>query len=209
MTRLRVLPCGDTALLVEVPSLAEAMALHAALTEADLPGVVELVPGARTVLVRFDARRVSAGEVGRRVGEVPVGPGVPAPAGAEGVVEIAVRYDGPELEEVGAVTGLGPRGVVDVHTGALWRVAFSGFAPGFAYLTAGDERLRVPRRETPRTSVPAGAVGLAGEFTGVYPRPSPGGWQLIGRTDVVVWDLDRDPPALLRPGAQVRFRERR
>ena len=91
------------------------------------------------------------------------------------------------------------------HTGPPWRVAFGGFAPGFAYLIGGDPRLRVPRRDRPRPSVPAGAVGLAGEFSGVYPRSSPGGWQLIGTTEAVLWDVDRDPPALLRPGATVRF----
>jgi KipI family sensor histidine kinase inhibitor len=106
---------------------------------------------------------------------------------------------------VGWLTGLGVDEVVEAHTGTEWRVAFGGFAPGFAYLVGGDERLRVPRRDTPRTKVPAGAVGLAGEFSGVYPRASPGGWQLIGRTDLPMWDLDRDPPALLSAGATVRF----
>ena len=96
--------------------------------------------------------------------------------------------------------------VVAAHTGTSWRIAFGGFAPGFAYLTGGDPRLQVPRRDEPRTTVPAGAVGLAGEYSGVYPRPSPGGWQLIGRTDAVLWDAERDPPALLMPGGTVRFR---
>ena len=90
--------------------------------------------------------------------------------------------------------------VVAAHTAAPLRVGFGGFAPGFAYLVGGDERLHVPRRAEPRTKVPAGSVGLAGEFSGVYPRESPGGWQLIGRTDAVLWDVDRDPPALLIPG---------
>ena len=91
--------------------------------------------------------------------------------------------------------------MVAAHTGTPWRVAFGGFAPGFAYLVGGDARLQVPRRDSPRTKVPAGAVGLAGEFSGVYPRESPGGWQLIGTTTVAMWDLDRDPPALLAAGA--------
>jgi KipI family sensor histidine kinase inhibitor len=95
--------------------------------------------------------------------------------------------------------------VVAAHTGTAWRVAFGGFAPGFAYLVGGDPRLRVPRRGRPRTKVPAGAVGLAAEFSGVYPRESPGGWQLIGHTEVAMWDVDRDPPALLHAGATVRF----
>jgi KipI family sensor histidine kinase inhibitor len=118
-------------------------------------------------------------------------------------VEIEVVYDGPDLDEVGTLTGLGADGVVAAHTGTPWRVAFGGFAPGFAYLAGGDPRLEVTRRSKPRTSVPAGSVGLAGEFSGIYPRSSPGGWQLIGRTDAVLWDLDRG--ALLQPGSTVRF----
>jgi KipI family sensor histidine kinase inhibitor len=97
--------------------------------------------------------------------------------------------------------------VVARHTGSEWTVAFAGFAPGFGYLTGGDPRLEVPRRETPRTRIPAGSVGLAGRFAGVYPHDSPGGWQLIGSTTLRVWDLDRDPPALLAPGVRVRFEE--
>ena len=119
--------------------------------------------------------------------------------------EIVVRYDGPDLDEVARLTGLTHAEVVAAHTGTPWRVAFGGFAPGFAYLVDGDPRLHVPRRERPRPSVPSGSVGLAGEFSGVYPRSSPGGWQLLGTTDAVLWDVDRDPPALLGPGATVRF----
>ena len=120
-----------------------------------------------------------------------------------------MTYDGPDLAEVARLTGLDEDEVVAAHTGTPWRIAFGGFAPGFAYLTGGDERLRVPRRDEPRTTVPAGAVGLAGEFSGVYPRSSPGGWQLIGSTDALLWDPDRDPPALLLPGGSVRFVEAR
>ena len=129
----------------------------------------------------------------------------PDPAPTSHEVEIAVRYDGPDLDDVAHHTGLTPAEVVAAHTGTPWRVAFGGFAPGFAYLVGGDPRLRVPRRDRPRASVPAGAVGLAGEFSGVYPRTSPGGWQLVGTTEAVLWDADRHPPALLGPGATVRF----
>lgn len=123
------------------------------------------------------------------------------------VVEVPVEYSGPDLEEVGRLTGLTPAKVVAAHTGTPWQVAFSGFAPGFPYLVGGDPRLNVPRRSEPRTAVPAGAVGLAGHFSGIYPRESPGGWQLLGTTPLTLWDTDRTPPALLQPGMVVQFRE--
>jgi KipI family sensor histidine kinase inhibitor len=106
---------------------------------------------------------------------------------------------------VSELTALAPHEVVVAHTQTPWRVAFAGFAPGFAYLAGGDSRLRVPRRSEPRTTVPAGSVGLAGEFSAVYPRASPGGWQLLGHTDATLWDVERQPPALLQPGSAVRF----
>jgi KipI family sensor histidine kinase inhibitor len=126
---------------------------------------------------------------------------------SEGTIEIPVRYDGPDLTAVAEHTGLSTQEIIAAHTGTDWRVAFGGFAPGFAYLSWGDPRLTVPRREEPRTSVAAGSVGLAGDYSAIYPRSSPGGWQLIGHTDVVVFDADRDPPALLQPGMSVRFVE--
>jgi KipI family sensor histidine kinase inhibitor len=121
------------------------------------------------------------------------------------LVEIAVTYDGPDLGVVVAATGLSETEVVRRHLAGAYIVAFCGFAPGFAYLAGGDPRLRVARRETPRTKVAGGSVGLAGEFCGIYPRDSPGGWQIIGHTTAPLWSLDRDPPALLTPGARVRF----
>jgi len=127
-------------------------------------------------------------------------------------IEIDVVYDGADLDEVARLTGMTPDQVVAAHTGTLWQVGFGGFAPGFAYLVGGDERLNVPRQSEPRTRVPAGSVALAGEFSGVYPRESPGGWQLIGRVSDnsadsrPLWDVDRDPPALLTPGMWVQFR---
>jgi KipI family sensor histidine kinase inhibitor len=127
------------------------------------------------------------------------------PDGPAAVVEIQVRYEGPDLAEVAAITGLTTAEVIAAHTGQPWRCAFAGFAPGFCYLTGGDPRLDVPRRHESRTSVPAGSVALAGGFSAVYPRESPGGWQLIGSTDAVLWDVDRQPPALLQSGGWVRF----
>jgi KipI family sensor histidine kinase inhibitor len=144
------------------------------------------------------------GEVARAVRRATPRPGTRPHAGD---VEVPVTYDGEDLAEVGELTGLGERGVVEAHTAQEWTVAFCGFSPGFGYLVGTDDRLHVPRRSTPRTRVPAGAVALAGEFAGVYPRESPGGWQLIGHTGLRAWDIDRDPPALLLPGVRVRFVE--
>ena len=199
---MKVLPFGDAALLAEVDGLAEVLALAAAVRAAQPTGVLDVVPAARTVLLTV-APGTDLGALRRAVLELPVDPAM-APEGE--TVEIAVTYDGPDLAEVARLTGLDEDEVVAAHTGTPWRIAFGGFAPGFAYLTGGDERLRVPRRDEPRTTVPVGAVGLAGEFSGVYPRSSPGGWQLIGSTDAPLWDPDRDPPALLLPGGTVRFR---
>jgi KipI family sensor histidine kinase inhibitor len=213
----RVLPCGERALLVEVGSLDDVLALRHELWEVERPaGLVDAVPGARSLLLVADTAAgfaAMSSAVARTVRDLPrPGVGDPSPtrrAATQGAppaaVEIAVRYDGPDLDEVARLTGLSTAGVVAAHTGTPWQVGFGGFAPGFAYLVGGDPRLRVARRPSPRAAVPAGSVGLAGEFSGIYPRASPGGWQLIGRTDAVLWDLDRDPPALLQPGALVRF----
>lgn len=213
-----VLPCGDRAVLVQVDDLDGVLRIDAVLRELAQSGaapwdrLVDVVPAARTVLVTVPGARDlpavarSLPDVVRRALREGEGD---EPAAADGddahVVEIPVTYDGPDLEEVAALTSLPPDEVVAAHVGGLWRVAFGGFAPGFAYLSGGDPRLDVPRRAQPRTTVPPGAVGLAGPFSGVYPRSSPGGWQLIGRTDTVLWDERRDPPALLRPGWRVRF----
>lgn len=219
---VRVLPMGERAVLLEFAVLAEALAAHDTLEQArragasagvvpppDLAGLVEdLVPAARTVLVvarsGTDLARLAAATCSALAEFT-------AYARAEPTAEVTltVRYDGPDLPDIAAHTGLTAAQVVAAHTGTPWRVAFGGFAPGFAYLTGGDPRLRVPRRASPRTRVPAGAVGLAGEFSGIYPRPSPGGWQLLGTTEAVLWDPSADPPALLTPGAVVRFEEAR
>ncbi|MEJ2890592.1 5-oxoprolinase subunit B family protein [Actinomycetospora aeridis] len=199
---------GDTGLLVEVADVAHALALHAALRAAPPPGLLDLVPAARSVLVRVppgtDLAALAASVRAVRV-EAPAA-GTAVAAGP--IVDVPVVYDGADLASVAALTGLTPAEVVAVHTGQLWTVAFAGFAPGFGYLAGADARLTVPRLRVPRTSVPAGAVGLAGEFSGIYPRASPGGWQLIGRTDHPMWRPDRDPPAVLTPGVRVRFSER-
>ncbi|KUM71604.1 5-oxoprolinase subunit B family protein [Streptomyces curacoi] len=199
---MRALPVGDDALLVEVSSGEEAQALHAELLRRRAQGslaVREIVPAARTVLLDglADPARL-ASEL--TTSEVP-----PAPPRARAVVELPVRYDGPDLAEVAAHWGVLPHEVAEIHANTEFSVAFCGFAPGFGYLTGLPPRYDVPRRATPRTAVPAGAVALAGPYTGVYPRSSPGGWQLIGTTDAVLWDHTRVPAALLSPGTRVRF----
>ncbi|MBW0012176.1 allophanate hydrolase subunit 1 [Mycobacterium sp.] len=200
-----VLDYGDQALMLQCGSTAEVLAWVNALRAGVPTGVVDVVPGARTVLVKLDNPRIQA-VTRQRLRRMRVTPAVEAPADRRADVVIDVVYDGPDLAEVAGHTGLTEAQVVEAHTATMWRVGFSGFAPGFAYLVEGDARLRVPRRSEPRTAVPPGSVALAGEFSAVYPRKSPGGWQLIGRTDAVLWDLDRTHPALLTQGMWVRFR---
>lgn len=198
---------GNCALLLECESTAEVLAWTSALRRAELPGVVDIVPASRTVLLKLAEPRYQA-PTRQRLAKLEISAvdlAAEPPSGKPDVI-IDVVYDGPDLVEVGRLTGLDPVGVIAAHTGTLWRVGFGGFAPGFAYLVGGDPRLHVPRQQEPRTKVPAGAVGLAGEFSGVYPRESPGGWQLIGSTDVTLWDLERAEPALLTPGMWVQFR---
>ena len=201
---VQVLPYGDRALLVEVGDTAEVVAYVDALRESEPPGLADVVPAARTVLVVAGTPRAVPALRQALCSRTP-GRAAAHAHDDEEVIEIPVRYDGPDLEDVARLTGLSERAVVEAHTSSEWRVAFGGFAPGFGYLVTDHDRLHVPRRDSARTAVPAGAVGLAGEYTGVYPRESPGGWQLIGTTDAPMWDLDREPPALLRPGARVRF----
>jgi KipI family sensor histidine kinase inhibitor len=182
------------------------LGLHAALRSDTPRGVTELVPAARTLLVAFDPAATDAERLRATLEAVEFSPG----ASAEGeLVEIPVVYDGEDLDAVADTAGLSREAVAAAHMGGEYTVAFCGFAPGFGYLSGLDERLHVPRRDSPRTRVPAGAVAIADTFTAVYPRPSPGGWQLIGHTDETLWDTDRDPPARLVPGTRVRFTEAR
>ncbi|MDZ7882895.1 MAG: allophanate hydrolase subunit 1 [Mycobacterium sp.] len=198
---------GDQALLLEFDSTADVLAWTDTLTRAALPGVVDVVPASRTVLMKLDGPRYLA-PTRQRLGKLHPEQSVTDPRTAdEPDTIIEVTYDGADLDAVAELTGLSTAEVIAAHTGTLWRVGFGGFAPGFAYLVGGDPRLQVPRRDEPRTRVPAGSVGLAGEFSGVYPRESPGGWQLIGRTDAALFDVARDKPALLTPGMTVAFRE--
>jgi len=200
---ITILPAGESAVLVEYDELPNVVGNFRALDASRIPGVIDLIPAARTILIEYDNTITGHQLVEKWVrGAAPI----ELTADESGpAVKIPVSYDGADLAEVGKLTGLGVDGVIDAHTSATWTVAFIGFTPGFAYLTSTETRLEVPRRSDPRRQVPAGAVGLAGPFSGVYPRSSPGGWQLIGTTELSVWDAERRPPALLLPGTTVTF----
>jgi KipI family sensor histidine kinase inhibitor len=194
---------GRRALLVEPGDPGEVLPLLAAARE--LPGVVEAVPAARTFLLQFADTAAAASAAARLPDLEPTRP--PREQGRDTApVVLDVRYDGPDLDAVAARTGLSVTEVVATHAAPDYVVAFCGFAPGFAYLTGLPPALQLPRRAEPRSTVPAGSVGVAGEFTGVYPRSSPGGWQLLGRTTATLWDPAAASPALLAPGTRVRFR---
>ncbi|MET9768828.1 allophanate hydrolase subunit 1 [Streptomyces sp. NPDC006415] len=207
---LRVLPAGPYALLVELADGEHAEAFHAELLRrrerGELPAVRDIVPAARTVLLDGIAER-TPGARDRLARELVSWRVEPLGREDREAVEVPVVYDGPDLGEVAALWGVPVAEVAALHSRTAFRVAFCGFAPGFGYLTGLPARLHVPRRTTPRTRVPAGAVALAGPYTGVYPRASPGGWQIVGRMadPGALWDPGREPAALLVPGTPVRF----
>jgi KipI family sensor histidine kinase inhibitor len=200
---MRLLRVGADAVLVEVPDTATAMRVYDEALRQEVEAA-DVVPAARTVLFSGvpDVARLEKelstwelAELGTR------------PAGRGRTVEVPTVYDGPDLESVARHWDMTPAEVVALHTSREMVVAFCGFAPGFAYCTGLDGLVPVPRLDEPRTRVPAGAVGLADVFTGVYPTASPGGWQLIGHTDLELWDESREQPATLAPGTRVRFVE--
>jgi len=193
---------GSRAVMVECDTLADVLALHRYLLDTPLPGQIDLVPAAKTLLIKCDSHR-NAMRAHAAIAHIEA---PPIEHGEGKTIEIEVVYDGEDLESVGELTGLGVDGVIEAHTAQAWRAAFSGFAPGFVYLAAENDALDVPRRDSPRTAVPAGSVALAGGFSAVYPRRSPGGWQLIGRTNTRAWDIKRDEPALIQAGDLVRFK---
>ena len=203
----RVRRAGDRALLLETGDPAGTIAVAAALAAAGLDEVEDLVPAAATVLVRV-ARGTDLTALGRRLlaAADATSAAVPDPGPPDELV-IPVVYDGPDLAQVAGSTGLTASEVIAAHTGTPWQAAFVGFAPGFAYLIGGDPRLRVDRHPQSRPRVPAGSVALAGEYSAVYPRESPGGWQLLGTTTAPLWDETAEPAAAIRPGRRVRFRD--
>ncbi|MFG1963481.1 allophanate hydrolase subunit 1 [Nonomuraea sp. NPDC049028] len=209
---------GEHGLLVETGSLAVSHRLDAVLRAARPAGVVEIVPGPETVLVV--APGADQGLLRSRLDELlgeALKPGEPGealesrePGGAlsgtgQGVVAIPVVYDGEDLDSVAELAGMSADDVIARHTGRELVVGWLGFAPGFAYLIGLDPALHLPRLATPRTSVPAGSVAIAGPYSAIYPTASPGGWRLLGRTTTRIWDVDAEPPSLFRPGTRVRF----
>ncbi len=208
----RILPYGPRALLAEYQSIEEVMIAAARLRRIDLPAVQEIVPAARTVLVMHDGSDTSA--LRALLCEEPPAELLTALQfdqdhgdRIDGVdeIHIPVRYDGVDLGEISEITGVSVDTVIDLHAGAVYTVAFCGFVPGFAYLVGLPRQLQVPRRSSPRERVEAGSVAIAGEWASVYPSVSPGGWRLLGHTDVAMWDDAREIPALLVPGRRVRF----
>ncbi len=199
MTRVVLRPAGDRAVLIDLPD-ADAAARVARGLRASCPALVDVVPGHRTVLATWES-------------EAPDDLGAIAEAALDDAADkaeaattaIPVTYDGADLDLVAELAGLSVEAAVRLHVEPLYTVAFIGFAPGFAYLTGGDARLQVPRRSEPRTHVQAGSVAVAGPYSGIYPRDGPGGWQLLGRTTAVLFDVERTPPAALAPGDRVRF----
>lgn len=195
-------PCGDLAFLVELDSLDDVVALHHALTSSKPAGLVECLAAASTVLVRA-VSPVAALELARYVRCLDVHDRIERDSKE---IVIDVRYDGEDLDDVAKLLGMSREAVIEAHTSQAWTAAFGGFSPGFVYCIGENDSLNVPRRDSPRTSVPAGSVGLAGHFSAVYPRSTPGGWQLIGRSSAPMWDASADQPALVAPGNIVRYR---
>jgi KipI family sensor histidine kinase inhibitor len=218
IARPALVPFGDAAVLIDLggdggivdAARAQAVAARIRLGIAGRPGWGAATPAATSVLVHVDPVRpgvpaaieLLAGLVGEPVEDEPSWPPDAPP------LNIPVRYggeDGPDLDDVATRAGLTPAAVIELHSAALYRVLFLGFAPGFAYLGPLPEPLVLPRRASPRTNVPAGSVAIAGPHSAVYPVASPGGWHVLGRTAARLWDPRRDPPAILAPGAAVRF----
>lgn len=203
---MRARRAGPSAVLLEWDSPDAVFAAYDLLIAARAEGTLtaaEIVPAARTVLVDGVTDPTLVTALLREVGTL----APPAASGTLSTIKIPTRYDGEDLDDVARMWDTDRAGVVRIHSTTEFRVAFCGFAPGFAYLTGLDPRHHVARRPSPRTRVPAGTVALAGAYSGVYPSASPGGWQCIGRTDAILFDLEKDPPTLLVPGATVRFVE--
>lgn len=214
-----VRPCGDQAVIIDLLAedaqavngtvLDAVLALHRALRALEVPGIIDTVPAAQTLLAILDTAQITPARFAEIVNTIHLLPASSASDNARAVIEIPVLYDGPDLAEVADLAELTVDGLIKAHTETVWTAAFGGFAPGFYYLMPQGERLLpdIPRKQQPRTKIPAGSVALAGEFSAVYPQQSPGGWQLLGTTDIPMWDVDRWQPSFLQAGDTVRFVE--
>jgi KipI family sensor histidine kinase inhibitor len=205
----RLLPYGERAVLLELPAAPMVTALREELLARAEPGITGVIAGVRTLLIELDPRQLPPAKLSTVLSAVAtdvVAAGAASRWSDGNQVELRVRYDGADLASVAEQLGVPVDTVVERHTNADYVVQFCGFSPGFGYLTGLHPSLRLPRLSSPRPAVPAGSVAIADEFTGVYPRRSPGGWLLLGTTSAVLFDPDRNPPALLRPGTRVRFR---
>ncbi len=211
----RLVPAGDSAILIELGSEidpdinTQVFALADSVEAAEIAAVVELIPTYRSLLVSYDPTISKYDEMRDRLDSfVTELEAIVEAAGESRIVELPVVYggeDGPDLESVAEHADLSVQEVIDIHSGVDYRVYMIGFAPGFPYLGGLDQRIATPRLKTPRISVPAGSVGIAESQTGVYPNASPGGWQLIGRTASVLFDVTKSSPSLITPGSKVRF----
>lgn len=219
---MKARPCGDAAVLIDFDE-AEAegakmtvqdavLSIHQRLKqaqEAGLKGIVDMVPAARTLLIMLDPKVQPPRTFVAKMESLSVERSATADDKDEAdVVVVPTVYDGPDLESVAAMWETTVEDVVARHSGMLWRAALGGFAPGFTYLLPTGEFPTVARLDSPRPRIPSGSVGMAGAFSGVYPQQSPGGWQLLGHTDLQMWDTSRTPPALIQPGQLVRFEVR-
>ena len=211
----RVVPAGDSAILIELGSEidpdinSQVFALADSIDAAEIAAVVELIPTYRSLLVSYDPILSKYDEMCDRLDSfVTELDAIVEAAGDAKIVELPVVYggdDGPDLGSVAKHAELSIQEVIDIHSGVDYRVYMIGFAPGFPYLGGLDKRIATPRLKTPRISVPAGSVGIAESQTGVYPNASPGGWQLIGRTASALFDVTMSSPSLITPGSKVRF----
>ncbi len=211
--RPRIVPVGDSAILIELaetvdPAVnAAVLALDAELAALALPGVVELLPTYRSLLVHYDPERVEPEALLARLASLDLAHPTARPEGRLWTVPVAYGGEyGVDLEAVAARHGLSPEEVVALHTAATYRVYMVGFVPGFTYLGGLDPRLHTPRREDPRPRTPAGSVSIGGVQAGIASLEIPSGWHLLGRTPVRTFDPERTPPFLLEPGDRVRFR---
>jgi KipI family sensor histidine kinase inhibitor len=193
---------GDRAWLVELPDNAGVHALADAVRGRWDPEIEDVVPGEQTLLISWRSTAPPLAAIEERIGALV---GEPAPDQRRRKLTVPVRYDGADLEVVALRLGIDRDRVVQLHTSPEYTVAFLGFAPGFAYLIGGSEQLAIPRRADPRPRVAAGSVAIAAHYSGVYPVSAPGGWHLLGHTDLTLFDPDRNPPALLEPGMRVSF----